>query len=269
MRLLVVLLSAVLAAADDFGMGGGGFGGLGGEPQNCPAFRCSKGSTPVPKRQLKLTSTGCQSMGGGMQMFSPGGDKDEVTRECCDLRNACYQTCGASRKTCEKDFKACTTATCEAAGVTGGPEAKKECDSSSSIHVMMASLGNCDSFTQQQNAACQCLTEDKAPARREKVLTDFYNAHNPEKAGEAPKMAAKASSARSFAQLLSKLIAKYPKAVVPVKDTQNAWMEDIMKNAKDTPDAKPADVKEEIVEDDGELEGDDAEDLDSSQGSEL
>jgi hypothetical protein len=79
---------AVFAQDFDFSnLGGGGFGG--GE---CKPHICGKGKSAVQKRPLKLESSGCQGLGGGMQMFNAGGSSDSgALGSCCDARHACTQ----------------------------------------------------------------------------------------------------------------------------------------------------------------------------------
>lgn len=69
-----------------------------GEGKTCSRFGCPSGKEAVPKRPLKLESQGCNSM-GGMAMMSGGAGQDEVT-PCCNLRQACFQTCGMSKSKC-------------------------------------------------------------------------------------------------------------------------------------------------------------------------
>lgn len=79
------------AAEDDFDLGGDG--------KECKSFSCNAGKAAVPKRPLKLVSQGCNSM-GGISMMGGGMGQDEVT-PCCNLRQACFQTCGSSKTKCQ------------------------------------------------------------------------------------------------------------------------------------------------------------------------
>lgn len=77
---------------------------------------------------------------------------------------------------------------------------------------MMAGFGDCREYDAAQAAGCQCMAPEKAVARREKLLADFYKKHAPSDVGKVAGLAAKAgANAQKFAALLSKLVAKYPK----------------------------------------------------------
>lgn len=229
----------------------GGFGampGMGGQ-QNCPAFRCSGSSVPVPKRPLRLTSTGCSGM-GGMQMFSvQSAGEDDILTSCCDQRHACFSICGASRSKCEANFKACSENTC--AAIPNSSEREK-CESSSKLQVMMSGMGDCRDFTQAQNNACQCAQKDKVLKKFEALLRDFYKKHSPDKVDQVSVLANKADgSIKKFAALMIKLVGKYPKAIKRVKDPQQDWYENLMKETKEK--GADADTPEEYDESESEV----------------
>lgn len=216
-----------------------GMGGFGGPGATCKSFRCTKDKIPVPKRSLRLTSTGC-SMGGGMSMFSVGGDddRDSEIRPCCDRRHACFGLCGASKKKCDALFKKCTDTTC--AGLVDD-EAKKACESSASLKTLMAGMSGCKDFDAAQLQACDCVAKDKADKRKTQVLTDFYTKWGGEKKAEVgPKVAKlleKSKSPSAFAFTLMRLVNKFPQCIKQVVDPQAAYMADLMKNSKKDADS--------------------------------
>lgn len=95
----------------------------------------------------------------------------DALEACCNQRHACFQTCGASRKACEKAFKQCTTRTC--AALPSGEESKA-CASAANLHHMMSGLQDCRDFAAAQSAGCKCLAPDKAVTQRQKLLNDLY-----------------------------------------------------------------------------------------------
>jgi hypothetical protein len=64
-------------------------------------------------------------------------------------------------------FEECGKLTCNA---MFDPEAKKSCESSSKLQVMMAGMGGCKEYDAAQAANCQCGAPDKTQKRREKLL---------------------------------------------------------------------------------------------------
>ena len=215
----------------------------------------SKGKIAVQKRPLKLESTGCSGLGGGMQMFSADKTDDGPVGVCCDARHACIQMCGASRATCDAAFEKCANA-------TG--------DSSASLHILSVKIGGCTAFDAAQAKACACVDTDKAALAREKVLSDFYGKHNKEKKADVPELAKKADNAKKFVALLTKLVGKYPKAIKRVKDPQQAWMEEMMKNAGDgKPPAGFGDVDADSAEDEAKRAAEQGEVEDLDAGAEL
>lgn len=197
----------------------------------CPAFRCGKGEEAVPRRPLKLTATGSCNLGGSMMMFSK---EKEPLGGCCSARQACDQVCGATLKLCDEAFETCMNTTC--AG-------DKECDKTASMHKLMQQLGDgCKKLVPAQNAGCECRDPERAAKRRRQILTELYT-----KAGEAhdkvDALVEKASSPKKFAALVVKLIDKYPTVIKQVQDPQQAYFDNLMKEA--------ATKKEDPVEEDG------------------
>jgi hypothetical protein len=72
-----------------------------GKARMCKPYSCPTDLEPVPKWPLQLTSTGCSSM-GGMQVFATINTEEDPMRICCDLRNACLQTCGSIKTFCDE-----------------------------------------------------------------------------------------------------------------------------------------------------------------------
>ena len=221
---LVLFVSACSFSSAQFE----GFGGR--EPKFCPPYRCKKDEEPVPKWPLKLDSSGCSGM-GGMQIFSPGlsssGSPQEV---CCDLRNACLQTCGASKTFCDEEFIQCGKTACD--NNVMDAEEKKSCESSASMNQILVQLdNNCQKYDAAQHSHCECVPSAQAADRRERVLRAFYKKFSPEAVDKVPGLAAKADTPAKMVGLLLRLYKKYPSVIQKVKDPQQEAMEKLMKDA--------------------------------------
>lgn len=255
--MLVLWAVFTLVHGQDFG----GMGGMGGG--TCKSFKCSKGREAVPSNPIRFTSPGCAGMGGSMQMFSPGGgdDNNKEILPCCDQRHACLSICGASKKRCEANFKKCVDDTC----ATGTEEQQKECKSSTAIVTLMAQMSGCKDFDAIQAQNCKCVETDKVDKRRATVLTAFYKKWSDDSKDvvkdKVTKLVAKHSTAAKFANTLDKLAAKFPKSIKRVKDKQNEYMENLMKEANKDKGAKTeSETEADTLKDAGDTE--DAQDED-------
>ena len=192
-----------------------------------PPYRCKKDEEAVPKWPLKLESYGCSGM-GGMQIFSQALDSGSPHELCCDLRNACLQTCGASKSFCDDEFLKCGKTTCD--NLTDA-EAKKSCESSSSMNQILVQLDNCQKYDAAQASHCECVPKEDVSNKRERVLRAFYKKFNPEAMDKVPGLAAKADTPAKMVGLLLRLYKKYPTVIKKRKDPQQEAMEKIMKEA--------------------------------------
>lgn len=174
-------------------------------------------------------------------MFSAKSNKfgtDDPNEVCCDRRNACLQTCGSIKTTCDEEFLKCTVEVCTdlgEAGADGGgggdPESAK-CTQSSKIYELMINMESCQQYDTQQRAHCDCVKQEEAPKRRRDVLRKFYKKFNPESLGKVDGLAKKVDSPRKMATLLSKLVKKYPNAIMKIKDPNQEMMEKLMKQGE-------------------------------------
>jgi hypothetical protein len=220
--------------------------------QNCPNFRCSAGDAPVPQSRPKFTSTGCNTMGGGVMMMSPGSGKDDVRpyAECCDQWHACYQVCGVNKATCDTAFETCAKQAC-------GPEAiNEQCHKDVNLNNMMMKIGGCQKFNEAQLQACECKPKDQAPAQREAALRYFYKKQAPENVDKVPNLIAKADSPSKLAGLFVKLLRKYPAAIQHKEDPMQAMYDKIRMESTneeateetivDTPEGETSEETEEL-----------------------
>lgn len=217
--------------------------------QVCPPFRCSRGTVPVPKRRLQFSSSGCNSMSGAT-MFNPNESKGPSVK-CCDIRNACYQICGATKDFCDEQMQKCNTEVCNE---LPNAELKESCEKQASINVALTKFGGCRDYDAAQNSSCDCVKKDDAPERRKKVLERFYEKHAPDSLQKVEALAQKADSTKKLAALLTKLITKYPNAIKRIEDPNQRLMDDLMKGRKgfeenevfdeDKPDDEALDIDE-------------------------
>lgn len=252
----LILLTTATTSADPFGDGK-----FGGQPRFCKPYTCPSSSgkkkkkVPVPKWPLRLTSTGCSSL-GGMQVFSGKQDNQEDPNEvCCDRRAACLQTCGSIKTVCDEEFTNCTKTICseKAGGVTAEED---RCNQSASIYQLMINMEQCSGYDQEQYTRCECVNEDQVLEKRISVLTSFYKKFNPDGLEKVAGLAEKADSPRKMANLMTKLVRKYPESVKKIKDPKQERMEQFMKESQ----KKEAEAGESSVkEDQGGFDNDDEE----------
>lgn len=210
-----------------------------GEPKFCKIYQCPKDSEPVPKWPLKLSSPGCAGM-GGMQVFSQTADDgNDPTLICCDLRNACLQTCGALKSFCDEEYLKCGKEACKD---IIDEDKKSKCESSSNINELMIKMDTCQRYDQEQYTHCECVKKADAANKRERLLRAFYKKFNPDAVDKVPALAKKADTPAKMVGLLLKLYKRYPEVIKKVKDPQQEYMEKIMR------DAKKADLEKEEME---------------------
>lgn len=199
--------------------------GMGG--QNCKMFSCTKDKAPVPKARedFKFTSGGCDAMGGGALMLNKAESSQEKPFEkCCHEWHACYQICGTSKQACDEAFKSCSEEKCKGKG--------EDCTQQYQLISMMLQLGGCQSFESQQAAACKCVSkkDDKHLKKREEVLKMFYQKYAPDSIDKVPELAKKTDTAAKMAQLLRKLVAKYPESIVFVESEEAKKYKEMFEN---------------------------------------
>mmetsp|Transcript_21141 Transcript_21141/g.55005 ORF Transcript_21141/g.55005 Transcript_21141/m.55005 type:complete len:285 (-) Transcript_21141:1019-1873(-) len=189
----------------------------------CKSFNCrGDGLAPVPTRPLRLVARGCSSMGGMTMM---GGGNDEMT-PCCNLRQACFQTCGASKAKCEQLFEKCTNALC-AQNHPGDSSKEESCKKTGNLYVTMSKIGGCRVWDAAQAAACECVDEADAMPRRTKTLTEVYKKVK-EKGKKIDSLIEKhGTSSQKFAKLLLRLVRKYPKLIKVKRSPEDEMMERI------------------------------------------
>ena len=204
----------------------------------CSVPRCGKGKALVPKRPWRIDGFGCSGLGLGPP--SQGLGDENMHRDCCDLRHACFQTCGVLRRRCVEDFEGCMLARCKviaqrAAATKKGDEGyedaqnrKTQCYMSARLHMITTNMGKCESFETAQQRACYCMDLDRVDKRKRQVLEDFYKKHNEGKLDETQfidKLVETKTTARQFGTLLYKLVKRYPAAIVDKRPESKSYEE--------------------------------------------
>ena len=83
-------------------------------------------------------------------------------------------------------------------------------------------MSSCDQYAKAQEKACKCVNEDLAKDKRRKVLEAFYKKRKPEKLDTLGELVDKYDTPEKFAQLVQKLVAKYPDIVRRIVDPEQA-----------------------------------------------
>ncbi|KAL3826877.1 hypothetical protein ACHAXA_000845 [Cyclostephanos tholiformis] len=197
-----------------------------GKDQVCPNFSsCPKPYVPISKWPLVITSTGCQS-GGGMGMMTLGGGDDyRHIEHCCHHKNACYQLCGSTKRTCDAELEKCMNLGCDTlhgyspaklSSMTN-EEIKKEkdgCMRTKSIVQMIGKFGGCKEFDMLQRSACECVDGDKVGEKMGRLFRSFYKKFNPEGVSKVKGLLEKANGKRSmYNKILYGLVKKYPDSI--------------------------------------------------------
>lgn len=234
--LLFCILQVCYSQFEQFGGGG---------PKICPTYsKCKKDEEPVPKWPLKLTSTGCNKLGGGISMSSVGQFNDALHSGCCDNWNACIQICGTFRAQCDAIFDKCMESSCDK--ITNGEE-KQMCTSNAGTKKLLLQLSDCHSYSEAQDAGCECVKKTEVEEKRKSFLTNFYKKHNPTDISKVDNLASKATDVKKFASLLLKLVAKYPKSVKRIKDPQEQMIEELMRKQRES-ESKPPEKESKTTE---------------------
>lgn len=139
---------------------------------------------------------------------------------CCDRHDACYQTCGMSKKYCESDFGSCMKAMC-----SGNFEHNSGCKGAAEIYKMGVSMFGGAPYQNMQDDSCECVGKEKVVGRYQKWFREIYKSSGlggdeiEEKVGTlVGKMGEmEASAARDFGRdTFYKLLKKYDEAITKV-----------------------------------------------------
>ncbi len=232
----------------DLANGGGEFWGLNrmGEvgEKKCPMFgkdtkmmrhlkfdACSDdsfiGPAANPTFPVPVMDRYIPGLKGMMSMFPaniPGSDGfieqtiTPILTKCMDIRAACYKMCYMPEKICDNMFKTCAKKACSDAK---DPMSKAVCEKDMGLIDVTARMTDCLIYGTFQQEACACYSSaEEAEEARKSYINSFYAVYNPEK-DTAPildKIESSPMPAKKFGVLATKLLEKYPDAIVHKRD---------------------------------------------------
>lgn len=109
---------------------------------------------------------------------SPDGRCRPAYTAPCDEHDRCYQTCGADKDECDREFRDAMQAVCEAAGNPEGSESiwgwNPNCSSYARIYYEAVKRYGGDAFEERQRQACACERRqpDESDESRDRSVTD-------------------------------------------------------------------------------------------------
>ena len=179
----------------------------------CEPFKCSKGHHVTAKPEHVVTVNGC-----GTSMIHVQSNVDFT--ECCNWHDACYATCGMSKKACERRFDKCMKKQCEE------EPNRTECEGHANMYVLTVKMMGCAAFKESQKEACTCSTTaaQVEQADRERLLW-LFQAHDPSQLSTIDALLEKYPIEKRPVMFL-RLLKKYPKALVVDENKQDTMPHD-------------------------------------------
>ena len=170
---------------------------------------CHSGMIAV-QNMRPLESNGCT----GADMIKLSGKEDFTY--CCDLHDACYQTCGMTQKKCDADFKRCMMDMCSTTFSNN-----EQCQGVANLFHMATSSFGRNFYDDAQSEHCDCIDirAKSVQARYKKLIDNFYSEYAPENMGNFDikrYLDEYKGSPRKWGNLLYNLYAKYDHAIVHV-----------------------------------------------------
>merc|ERR1719460_872470 len=90
----------------------------------------------------------------------------KLLEHCCDMRHACMQVCGTSKKKCDAQFKKCTDKACKKQPkIPSAGGETKECKTVIGLKVVMAQIEGCKTFEMIQRQNCRCKKKGQSRGR--------------------------------------------------------------------------------------------------------
>jgi len=163
-----------------------------------------------------MESNGCT----GADFIQISGQEDFTY--CCDIHDACYQTCNVPRKKCDSDFKKCMHNLCDTTFA-----ANSECRSAANMYYTATSLLGASFYEDSQGGHCECkdMRASVVIEHYSGIIESFYKEHAPAEAWGAFDMAKYAaeykSSVKKWGNLLYHLYKKYEHALLHVQERLN------------------------------------------------
>ena len=155
-------------------------------------------------------SNGCT----GGDLVKMMNSKEDFTY-CCDLHDACYQTCGMTQKMCDAKFKQCMSGMCH----TTFPKSPT-CNNVANLYFMATSTLGGTFYEDAQSDHCECvdIRASVVQERYNKLINTFYKDHVSTEAAAKFDMSKYREkykgSPRKWGNLLYNLYAKYDYALI-------------------------------------------------------
>jgi len=159
-----------------------------------------------------------------MFMYGGGDNRQDAFWPCCHQWFACNQVCGANKQYCDLRFRRCSEEKCIG---------NDKCQQGANLKSMMIEMGGCEKYDAYQSAACTCMQEEKAEARRAEAIRKFYKKYVPDSMDKVEGLSKKVETTSKMTALFIKLLEKYPEAIKYVKDDTMHMYENIDRMMKD------------------------------------
>ena len=205
--------------------GGGlsGMGGKGGKNEKIKkgsgdgySFACPKPLKKMHDPKYKFWSNGCGAAGMNV-------DSGFNFQPCCDRHDACYETCGMDKTSCDKLFRGCLNKTCR-----DKHGDSPECKQNSAMYTVGVSLMGCGSYRSGQEQACLCVAPENLKDERVNLLKQWHKTYdtkeNPTKWDDDKKLTrhvnkllfdySKLKGLKTFPRLLMKLSKRWPDLIL-------------------------------------------------------
>ena len=168
------------------------------------AQECAPGERRA-QSEKRLISNGCSKPPG------LGIAGEENFTYCCDRHDACYESCGASKEYCDREFSECMKALCQSNFAKNS-----DCKSAAETYFMGVSFFGQGGFDDSQNQHCTCIDAAKVDDHYTSLVSNFYETHvSTTKTKEEIEalVKGKGGSARRLAMLIFNLYRKYGQAI--------------------------------------------------------
>jgi hypothetical protein len=137
-----------------------------GASQGCSFTGCEQQGRIAVMAPHRPVSNGC-SVPSFIQL------PDFQFEKCCDLHDACYQSCGVQKEECEKYFERCLKSHCRETH-----PGNEECVGTANTFVAGVRMFGCNGYQTSQESSCECVPAKDARAANERALTSFYKRYN-------------------------------------------------------------------------------------------
>ena len=162
-------------------------------------FACPKPLKKFHDPNYKLWSNGCGTAGMNV-------DNGYNFKPCCDRHDACYETCGMDKASCDKLFKGCMSKRCR-----DEHPGDEKCASNSALYTVGVTLMGCGAYRAGQEQACLCIAPEQLKHERVALLKGWYRAYDKDAASGASKWGEDEAGEKKLTKHVNKLLFDYSK----------------------------------------------------------